>query len=933
MASKFLLEAFLLICVCVCYGHLHVKQPQGDENSNSEGLEKVCTEECPEFELLCSTPEYDVRRYKSALWASTTVSTLSLSQASGTTWSRIHEYFKGKNDQNIKLPGTGPMVTQTREPAENILREITVSVPLPRNMAKHPPIPDDPNVVIDLVPETVVYVKKFQGHSPRVGFIADKEAKNFFKTLSDNNEPFLGDGDYYYVAQYDSKSASSGPKTYNEIWVFALNERLFRVHEFNDHAEQAFPTCLQKDDDRLRSWHMLDQADIPVQALARKQCSQTFCKPPKLCPEPEVKEVKGIDDKTITLKKFTDLQYTSVNPYTCHYDTAIIAGTEPLAQHLQNTGVPPSEVAILCIGSVEIRDELDGKDGCQKFYRVYVARGGASGNKDQDFHELFLDNADAHGLRSPKTKEVYHLKKNPQIQYFYHKCMGGNMYYEPATTTATANVLVDRLKEEKKCFLGDHIGVWEHHPQSRLFDRFNELSIDADLDCSDQEGRPEFTFHLPLSKNYNRHEPKPVFGDRCTTYECPNMSVAMRVENNLRLMKHPAATWVCSNSTSLSCSYEQAWEKALQPILSYINGKNEDNVRMQMTKPLYGQGYSGDHECVRLFTMCMMLPKEYENNPPKPVDDLVDFRTGDKESYWYQSTFVGKPTADVLNKHLTRMTKQLDELKTFGVNYTTEHLWIGGYDDPDEEEGLYEIIIVNQQHIYWKDSEKVEDSEDKAEEGEYPDEEVLDLVPKDCRLPTCNPVQVTKKHDNYIEIYFPKSKGVCQYVKGCGHGSPRRALFLPVYKYFNGNNQEKETIGDIKDPMVFQVKIYSPEEELAGVEACEREFQLCASLPSAYADKDIPKPNGENMATFDAGDGAHGYAIGVKGSFNSIDIPATTIRLIQTLNAEKVKYSQDWLLIFAHMDDFPKKEEDKTVYFAFLQDQAMTDGVHPTDGE
>ncbi|CAH1272182.1 Hypp4784 [Branchiostoma lanceolatum] len=761
------------------------------------------------------------------------------------------------------MPSTAPLVTQTREPSESPMREITLSVPLPREMAKHPPIPNDPKVVIDLVPETVVYVKTFQGHSPRVGFVADKEAKNFFKTLSDNNEPFYGEDDYYYVAQFDSISASSSLLTYNEIWIFAVNERLFRVHDFNDHVGQAFPKCLQKDD-RLRSWHKMDQADIPVQALTRKQCSETYCKLPKLCPEPEMKGVKGIDDKTITLKKFTDLQYTSFNPYTCHYDTAIIAAAEPLAQHLNKTGVPHSEVAMMCTSPVEIRDELDGKDGCQKFFDMYVIRGGGVGKTDQDVHELVLDNTDMHGFRSPKTKEVYHSRKNHQIQYFYMKCMGGNIYYEPVTTTATANVLVDRLKEEKKCFLGDHIGVWEHHPQSRLFDRFNEVFVDSDLDCSRHEGRPEFTFHLPLSKTYSQHEAKPVIEDPCTTGDCHSMSVVMRFEDNLRLIKHPPATWVCSNSTSLSCTFEQAWDKALQPILSYINGKNEDNVSMDITRPVYGRGYMGDRECTILSTMCMTLPKKYEDNPPKPIDDIVcieilifelrmvAFRRGDEESYWYQSAFVGKRTAEMFLKQKTRMTKQLDELKTFGVNYTTEacshHLWIAGYGNPNDEEALMTMLFVDQQHIYWKDSKKVEDTEKKeAEEEERPDEEVLNLVPKDCRLPTCHPVHVTKEHSNYMEIFFPKSKGVCQYVKGCGHGSPRRNLFLPIYKYFDGKNGEKEKIGNVTDPIVFQVKIYSPEEELAGVEACEREFQLCASLPSAYEDKDIPKAIGENV--------------------------------------------------------------------------------------
>ncbi|XP_078685635.1 uncharacterized protein LOC144918601 [Branchiostoma floridae x Branchiostoma belcheri] len=920
-------------------GHQHGDSHEVHHDSHAKELKEYCHGECPEFETLCHTDEYDVRRYKSALWISTTVSDPSLYQGHVRGWNRLHKYIRGGNKEGVKMPYTAPLVTQTREPQESPFHEITVSMPLPKAMAHNPPTPNDPHVVIDLVPESVMYVKKFRGRAARVGFVAEREAKKFFTALKHHHEPFHGTHDYFYIAQYDSRTGSSDPKTYNEIWVFAINERTFKWLEFNDLAGhgEGIPHCLHHDD-RIGSWHKMEQKDIPVEALARRQCSETFCEAPKKCPKYTAKEVKEVDDHTIKLREEKDLKAVGVVPLTCNFDTAMHSTTGPLMEYLNETGIPLSDVAMTMTAVVEKRENEDGKEGCGKFYKVYFGMGGGSG-KPEDDYTLSLNEDLFH---APKTIKVLHDGQAAGGTQFYTKCFGGNAYYEPETVTAVSKMTMHKLRDVKKCILQDHFTVIEYHSQSRLFDRFNEINVDADLDCSDQEGRPEFTFHLPLSKNYNRHKPKPVFGDRCTTYECPNMSVAMRFENNLRLMKHPVAKWLCANSTSLSCSYEQAWEKALQPILSYINGKNEDNVRMQITKPLYGQGHTGEkgNECVKSFTLCMYIPHEYTENPPKPIDDHIGIRSGDKESYWFQSVFVGKPTPEILYKSLTDMTEQLDALKPFGVDYSIDgqELWFGGYDNPGDENGLHEIIVVDQQHIYWKaeEHEGEEGEEKKKEEADAHDHDWVDLPkPKGCSDRTCLEIHVTKEHDDFMEIHFPKTKGVCQWQQGCLHGMSGRSVLLPLFKYFNGDNAEKEVIGDMTSPIVLQVKTYSDEEESKGIDACDREYQACARLPDAWIDqgKDIPKPNGEGMSTFD-NEGADAYAISVKDVTLQSALAERTEELRQKLEEQELEFDKDWVLIFQYDAPFTPPE-DKVTYVAFLKPSEAKEGDEeaPTDGE
>ncbi|XP_066294054.1 uncharacterized protein [Branchiostoma lanceolatum] len=832
------------------------------------------------------------------------------------------------------MPYTAPLVTQTRQPQESPFHEVTVSMPLPKDMAKNPPTPNDPHVVIDLVPESVMYVKKFRGRAARVGFVAEREAKKFFTLLDHHHEPFHGMNDYFYIAQYDSSRAgSSDSKMYNEIWVFAINERTFKWMEFNDlvgHGE-GLPHCLHHDD-RIGSWHKMDQADIPVEALARRQCSETYCEAPKKCPKYSAKVVKEVDDETITIREEKDLKAVGVVPLTCNYDTAMHSTPGPLMQYLNETGVPLSDVAATMTAIVEKRDDVDGKEGCGKFYKLYFIMGGGSG-KPEDDYTLSLNEDRFH---TPKTIKALHDGNAGGGNKFYTKCFGGNAYYEPTTVTATSKMTMDKLRDAKKCMLGDHFSVIEYHSQSRLFNRFNQINIDADLDCSDQEGRPEFTFHLPLSKSYSRDEAKPVFGDRCTKYECPEMSIAMRFENNLRLMKHPAAKWVCSNHTDVSCTYyQQAWDNALQSLLSYINGKNEDNVRMDMTRPLYAQG-EGENLCIKTLTLCMHIPREYTENPPKPIDDNIGIRSGDKESYWFQSVFVGQPTPERLYKSLADITEQLDALKPFGVDYSIDgqELWIGGYDDPGVEERLFEIIVVDQQHIYWEADEKEEEEKEEKEETDKHGHDGMVLPkPKSCDE-TCLDIHVTKQYDGFMEIRIPKGKGVCQWSKGCLKGSSGRSSFRRLFKYFNGDNAENEVIGRMTSPLLVQVKTYSEEEETEGVSVCEREYQTCARLPDAWIDqgKDIPKPNGEGMSTVDDG-GSEAYAFALKGVSDAELATTLTERiaeLSQKLEEKELEFNKDWLMTFRYPTPFAPIEE-KVTYMAFLKPSGETGGEDSED--
>eukprot|EP00058_Branchiostoma_floridae_P010884 XP_002596372.1 hypothetical protein BRAFLDRAFT_76181 [Branchiostoma floridae] len=601
------------------------------------------------------------------------------------------------------MPYTAPMVTQTREPSEieSPVREITVSMPLPKKVAKNPPNPRDPSDV-----------------DPSVGFIADLEARNFFKTLKTKKEPFYGNDGYYYVAQYGSPG-SSDRNMHNEIWVFAMNERSYKYLEFNDQTAdgRVLPKCLRGVETMV--WEKMDQSDIPL--LTRKQCSTTYCQASNNCPKAETEKVEGIDDMSIRLKIFKGGSRSFVyTPPTCHYDTASHASLGPLVESLKASDVSSSEINLMVTVVMEKREELDGKNSCQKFFKVKFVAGGAKGSRSREDVEM----KEEAGLQMPKTVEALHQGED-SVSGVYSKCFGGNAYYEPTTIASTAKMLMERLKDKKKCFLGDHISVVEYHPQYRLFDRHNEvlktvfiimiifklpmqesrrannnlglIHLDADPDCSDQEGRPEFTFNLPLSKDYSRTDMRPSLGDQCDTHhQCPNTTTIMRLENNLEMFQY--APGIVLHVTCLV--------------------------------PLKVNAFAQPGSCETVTTVSTMVPGNFADNPLKPIEDTVSVQRLEAEKRFIRSLYKGKVGSGELERHLIGLIVDVGNLKPFGLEY-----------NPQAPKDGQDVIMSEE-----TGDERKEDASDGK---------VALPKPEGCSESVCPTVYVTKNHSNFMELLLP----------------------------------------------------------------------------------------------------------------------------------------------------------------------------------
>ncbi|XP_035685208.1 uncharacterized protein LOC118421814 [Branchiostoma floridae] len=501
--NKFIL--FCLEIVCLLVDSLNTASSESQMN-----LPSFCEKECPPFETLCSTGDYEVRRYASSMWVSTTEHSDSFSFGQLRAAERLVNYIEGENSKGMKMPLTVPFVTQLSMSGD----AVTVATLVPKNLHADPPTPQHPKVVLDVLPETVLYVRPFSGYTTRS--LVKSQAQKLFRSLQRNAEPFYGEQDYFYVARYPRIGTFKTPKPrnsrhcllygdthecdsyraqkrrisssrkrvrrYNEIWVFATNERTQNYRRFVYGRELNFlsvPSCLRHSaNNSLQTWGR----PLPgaTEWMLKSQCGDKFCTS-KSCPRYKVLETHKTGIET---RSYGNLHLIGHMPATCHYDYVEPLGTEPIKRHMNKT----DELSRLSTDMLPRKATFitqryrRGHEGCDKFFLFYYPVA--------DVSELNL-------------KRALLLKRFDYLDT-YVRCFTG--YVSPDVTMDQARYLSDQLHDNGLCRVRDRVTVAEYDSQSRLFDRHNEILFDA-ADCKKtQERAPEFVFSLPVrSDGVNVH--------------------------------------------------------------------------------------------------------------------------------------------------------------------------------------------------------------------------------------------------------------------------------------------------------------------------------------------------------------------------------------------------------------------------------------------
>ncbi|XP_008782851.2 heme-binding protein 2 [Phoenix dactylifera] len=185
--------------------------------------------ECPSYDVIDGGNGYEIRRYNSPVWMSTsTIEDISFVNATRIGFLLLFDYIDGKNEYGEKIEMTAPVITQV-SPSDGpfCASSFIVSFYVPKNNQADPP------------PAEGLHVQKWGVKYAAVrqfgGFVLDssvgEEAAALYASLQGSNWASAVDqgqkGDptsVYTVAQYNSPFEFTG--RVNEIWMmFDMEEK------------------------------------------------------------------------------------------------------------------------------------------------------------------------------------------------------------------------------------------------------------------------------------------------------------------------------------------------------------------------------------------------------------------------------------------------------------------------------------------------------------------------------------------------------------------------------------------------------------------------------------------------------------------------------------------------------------------------------------
>ncbi|XP_066293740.1 uncharacterized protein [Branchiostoma lanceolatum] len=820
-------------------------------------------------ECLCTNDDYQVRRMHRGLWVSTTVHDKSLTTAYNNARFRLSKFLNGNNDQGTKIQRKSPYVLQTFSGTED-KREVTVSVLLPKKLWKMPPIPKDSKVVLEIIPETIMYVRIFPQKA--AGFVADREAKRFFQLLSEKKEPIVGLDDYYYIFQY--KRSSSKPSV-NEIAIFATNKHL---HEFYSRAEgvdksdMRLPRCFQskcsaqQDTCGVHSAAQWSEEDEVINVDLERECLKDMC----FSIGCQYKLEKSYTPST-EVRKYSDTSLLVVPVETCNVEDVNALGQPILFEYMKDLGLMKEFSQMYFSFSASAKQDIWNKKSCpNQFGYVYPV--------PADF-------------KGESTDTV--IKQSWKSYKLGSKCLAG---YADAETLFD---MAQRLHNDLNRFGVDHcaesfIGA-SYYGQSRLFNRINEVLLDVKPSCSWYEGDPMVAFRLPEDRLASV-EPLKV-GHHCdhSDNEDHHHSDCLVPESEKHYGKIQEKTYNKVAGILINvkdCSAEAAKRKGLSTILKYINGHNKDSVSFKILKPiitldLRTTGYEMD-DCEVVYTTAAFLPEEHQDNPPEPLDSkIITVKAEDFAAYQlpYHVPSGGEVFGDHFLELAHNMTLSMNDLGLAGKYFQTAGVADYDLDSDDEGEHYKEI---------WR-LKKID-----ALKPLFATTEEDTTYPKGCPSDNCYVPEILGENSGFIEHKFHVDYWACvqSTEHSCGHPSVTRSMLKATADYFTGNNEAGAKTDHKMSPAVTtHTTKTKPSEKAAGT--CKDTFEICVPVPKGFSEGEPPAPTNDAVV-IKKGQSLQTYVVKKSGPIaqGSIDKAMESVR--ESLDKHGMLYDQSVDVVYTY---------------------------------
>jgi len=170
----------------------------------------------PQFEVEEKREAFEVRRYQSTQWITTSLVNEKHLCAQWSMYCTLYDYsVEGKNELKEKLALTAPAMSRIQPDLDiNDENKYQMSFYVSPDVKMPPPL-ESTNINFTKLPAMKVYVRGYQGWNRESKM--KREAELLREALTEAKQPF--DGSCYYTVNYDSPCKMFN--RYNEIWFIA----------------------------------------------------------------------------------------------------------------------------------------------------------------------------------------------------------------------------------------------------------------------------------------------------------------------------------------------------------------------------------------------------------------------------------------------------------------------------------------------------------------------------------------------------------------------------------------------------------------------------------------------------------------------------------------------------------------------------------------
>ncbi|KAM4522746.1 heme-binding protein 2 [Odontesthes bonariensis] len=163
-----------------------------------------------------------------------------------------------------------------------------------------------------------------------------------------------------------------------------------------------------------------------------------------------------------------------------------------------------------------------------------------------------------------------------------------------------------------------------------------------------------------------------------TGLQNPKFTAEQKKEGqDYEIRTYQTTKWV---STTLSgMQLEESAKTGFRRLFSYIQGSNENKVKVEMTAPVTCRVAPGaGPACESEFTISFYIPEEHQATPPPPSgsDVFVEER---REFTAYVRTYGGFSNENTKQEELQKL---IESLKRDGVEFVDHPYYTAGYDSP-----------------------------------------------------------------------------------------------------------------------------------------------------------------------------------------------------------------------------------------------------------